>query len=142
MSKTGFLQIAAAMLFLLASQAWADAGDADFQAVARQLGPRDSAAVFDPKGAVVFARNADQMQIPASTFKLLTAACALAHLGPEHRFATDFYLNAENDLIIKGYGDPLLISEQVADIAKKLGCTKSSVYLIPAKLPELSAGEW
>jgi len=91
-----------------------------WQDVDQMIGPDDAAAVFAPDCRVMYSKNADQMQIPASTLKVLTALCALERLGPDFRFETRFYLNDKNDLIIKGYGDPLLISEQVAEIAKIL----------------------
>ncbi|MCF8027127.1 MAG: D-alanyl-D-alanine carboxypeptidase [Desulfobacteraceae bacterium] len=91
-----------------------------WQDVDQMIGPDDAAAVFAPDCRVMYAKNADQMQIPASTLKVLTALCAIERLGPDFRFETLFYRNDKNDLIIKGYGDPLLISEQVAEIAKIL----------------------
>lgn len=98
----------------------ASAAAGTWQDMDRMIGPNDSAAVFAPDFRVLYAKNADRMQIPASTLKVLTALCAIERLGPDFRFKTRFYLNDKNDLIIKGYGDPLLISEQVAEIAKIL----------------------
>jgi len=51
--------------------------------------------------------------IPASTLKLLTAFLALKTWGPGYRFITDFDLDEDNYLWIKGYGDPFLISEEL-----------------------------
>ena len=73
-----------------------------------------------PEGKLIYAKNGEKPLIPASTLKLLTADTALAHLGSDFRFATEFYLTAENNLVIKGYGDPLMVSEQVAAIAETL----------------------
>lgn len=58
--------------------------------------------------------------IPASTIKILTSYLALNKLGPKYRFITHFYLDNENNLFIKGFGDPYLISEEVTRIAKAL----------------------
>jgi D-alanyl-D-alanine carboxypeptidase/D-alanyl-D-alanine-endopeptidase (penicillin-binding protein 4) len=69
---------------------------------------------------VVVSQNPEAKLIPASTLKIITALSALHHLGPSYRFATEFYRSPSNDLIIKGYGDPLLVSEQVAAIAAAL----------------------
>ena len=41
-------------------------------------------------GSVVFSRDADALLNPASNVKLVTAAAALAKLGPEYRFDTEF----------------------------------------------------
>ncbi len=51
--------------------------------------------------------------IPASTLKVLTALIAIDHWGLAHQFHTDFFLGTDNALIIKGYGDPFLISEEI-----------------------------
>ncbi|NQV87209.1 MAG: D-alanyl-D-alanine carboxypeptidase/D-alanyl-D-alanine-endopeptidase [Woeseiaceae bacterium] len=57
---------------------------------------------------------------PASTIKLLTTLVALDLLGPAYRWRTDVYVAGElkngrldGDLIIKGYGDPYLVTERV-----------------------------
>lgn len=57
--------------------------------------------------------RANQPMIPASTLKLLTALMALETWGAEHRFHTDFFLDNNKYLWIKGYGDPMLISEEI-----------------------------
>jgi serine-type D-Ala-D-Ala carboxypeptidase/endopeptidase (penicillin-binding protein 4) len=51
------------------------------------------------------------MCIPASTLKILTSLAALEELGPSYRFRTAFYLDPFYNLKMKGYGDPLLLSE-------------------------------
>jgi D-alanyl-D-alanine carboxypeptidase/D-alanyl-D-alanine-endopeptidase (penicillin-binding protein 4) len=50
----------------------------------------------------------------------LTALASRHALGAAHRFETAFYLSDTGDLKIKGYGDPLLLSEDVDRIAKRL----------------------
>jgi len=84
------------------------------------IGGRDGAIVAAPQGRIVFEKNATQKRIPASTLKILTALAALHYLGPAYRFQTDFFLDAQKNLRVKGYGDPLLISEVWADIAADL----------------------
>ncbi len=58
--------------------------------------------------------------IPASTIKVLTSLMALEILGPSYRFVTEIYQDKENNLYIRGEGDPLLVSESVAKIADAL----------------------
>jgi D-alanyl-D-alanine carboxypeptidase/D-alanyl-D-alanine-endopeptidase (penicillin-binding protein 4) len=58
--------------------------------------------------------------VPASILKLLTSLVALHYLGPDYRYATEFYLDRHSNLKIKGFGDPLLISEIINDIAARL----------------------
>ena len=74
-----------------------------------------------------FSKNADTLLIPASTLKLLTSLAALHYLGEDFRFKTEFYLDPDQNLVIKGYGDPLLISEELKEIAKTLA-THISTY--------------
>lgn len=57
---------------------------------------------------------------PASTLKLLTTWVALDTLGPVHTWRTEIYAlgpirgdTLEGDLLIKGYGDPYLVEENV-----------------------------
>lgn len=73
--------------------------------------------LIDPKDRVLVTKNADRALIPASTLKLLTVLAAFHYLGPDFRFKTEFYLDDQSNLKIKGYGDPLLISEVVSEIA-------------------------
>ena len=58
--------------------------------------------------------------MPASTIKVLTSLVALETLGLDYRFETHFFLDNDNNLYIKGYGDPFLTSETVLDIARQL----------------------
>ena len=92
----------------------------DFQGLSEMAGPRDAVVVSDPKGHIVFSFNAETPLVPASTLKLLTALTAFHYLGPDYRFKTEFYLDSESNLKIRGYGDPLLISEIVDQIAVSL----------------------
>ncbi len=84
------------------------------------IGPRDSVLVVDPKGRVIFSKHADAMRTPASVLKIFTSLTAMHYLGPDYRFSTEFYLDSKNNLKIKGYGDPLLISEELKKIAVSL----------------------
>ena len=84
------------------------------------LGPQDSLILAAPDGSILASVRPHRPRIPASTLKLLTAAAALHHWGPQHRFATDFYRDAANNLIIKGYGDPLLVSEAMEAMAQEI----------------------
>ena len=89
-------------------------------AIDNLIGSRDSVLLTDQNGTVILSKNACKKLIPASTLKILTSLSALYYLGPDYRFKTEFYLDDQSNLIIKGYGDPLLISEKIETIAKKL----------------------
>jgi D-alanyl-D-alanine carboxypeptidase/D-alanyl-D-alanine-endopeptidase (penicillin-binding protein 4) len=84
------------------------------------IGKNDSILVSDARGHIVLSKNADQKRIPASILKLYTSLVALHYLGDDYRFPTEFYLDPQANLKIKGYGDPLLISEVVAKISQVL----------------------
>lgn len=108
------------LLLLLCCLPMKSRADTDFSPVRKHLGARDGALVTDPEGRILFQHRLETMRIPASSLKVLTALAALACLGSDYRFPTEFYLSRERDLVIKGYGDPLLVSETVAAIAGTL----------------------
>jgi len=86
----------------------------DFQNL---IGNQDALLVADSQGKVLFSKNEDRLLVPASTLKILTALVALQYLGPDYRFPTEFSLDEDNNLVVKGFGDPLLVSEALAEIA-------------------------
>ena len=81
-------------------------------------------ALFDENKRPLQDRNAQQLYVPASTTKLITALLAIQHWGLQHRFHTDFYIRqtkqGETQLLVKGFGDPFLVSEELAIIAQQL----------------------
>jgi len=81
----------------------------------------DGKAIFDYQGKANY--------IPASTLKVATALTALELLGKDYRFKTEFYIDGDSNLYVKGYGDPFLVSEELSQIAKKL----KSLRLGPVK---------
>lgn len=92
----------------------------DYTAVERLIGSKDAIIVSDHQGKILLSHNADQQRIPASTLKILTSLTALNYLGADFRYFTDFYRDDHGNLIIKGHGDPLLISEVLKAIAGRL----------------------
>ncbi|MBW2615117.1 MAG: D-alanyl-D-alanine carboxypeptidase [Deltaproteobacteria bacterium] len=80
----------------------------------------DALVVADPDGRLLYKKNEEIKFVPASTLKLLTALCAIHYLGSSYRFKTEFYVDTDSNLKIKGYGDPLLISEVWQEIAHGL----------------------
>jgi D-alanyl-D-alanine carboxypeptidase/D-alanyl-D-alanine-endopeptidase (penicillin-binding protein 4) len=92
----------------------------NFGALSALIGKRDSIAIADPADRIVYAKNENSGRIPASILKVFTALVALHYLGPDYRYHTEFYIDNDSNLIIKGYGDPLLVSEVVAEISHRL----------------------
>ena len=84
------------------------------------IGKNDSILVADARGQIVFAKNAHKKRMPASILKIFTSLVALHYLGDAYRFPTEFYLDKQSNLKIKGYGDPLLISEVISKISRVL----------------------
>lgn len=91
------------------------------------VGSQDAVLVADQYGKILYSKNADKMLVPASILKLLTSLVAIHYLGPDYRFATEFYMDNHLNLGVKGYGDPLFISEILSDIAKHLRLKIKSV---------------
>jgi len=76
-------------------------------------------------GEVVYAHDPDALLNPASNVKLVTTAAALARLGPEFRFATEFLVDGGargevKTLTVRGKGDPTLVSERLWAVASDL----------------------
>lgn len=84
------------------------------------LAPQGLVYVVDAQGAELVAQNADQPFVPASVAKLVTAWLALEALGKDYRFQTSFYLDDKRTLYVRGGGDPFLVSEELASLAKEL----------------------
>lgn len=71
------------------------------------------------KTAVIQFRACEKF-VPASTLKILTCLAALELLGKNYHFETHFFVDKNNNLYIKGFGDPFLTSETLLEIAKEL----------------------
>ncbi len=79
-------------------------------------------------GKSVLSWNADVARNPASTMKLLTTLAALDLLGADFHWYTDVYAlgevddagRLEGDLLIKGHGDPFLVTERVWQMLRRI----------------------
>jgi D-alanyl-D-alanine carboxypeptidase/D-alanyl-D-alanine-endopeptidase (penicillin-binding protein 4) len=80
------------------------------QALTTIAAPYDACVAVDDASGAVARVNADAPLAPASNAKLLTAAAALAILGPEYRFTTRALLDADGHVVLVGGGDPVLSS--------------------------------
>ena len=81
------------------------------------LAPTALVLVVDAAGNELVAQNADEPFVPASVTKIVTAWLAMAVLGGDYRFETQFYLDNKRVLYVRGGGDPFLISEELAPLA-------------------------
>ena len=80
----------------------------------------NGAFILAKEGKVIASHRADTALIPASISKFVTALAAFDQLSEDYRFKTDFFVNDRNDLFIKGYGDPFLVSEEIERIVRSL----------------------
>ena len=79
-------------------------------------------------GKSVLAWNADVLRNPASTMKLVTTLAALDILGPSYNWTTDVYALGDvddngrlhGDLLVKGHGDPFLVTERVWQLTRMI----------------------
>lgn len=88
------------------------------------LGDNDTVLVAGSSGKILYSKHADKKLIPASILKLFTSLVAIHSLGKDYRFTTEFYLDKDHNLKVKGFGDPLLTSEVLFEIA---GCLADEV---------------
>ena len=87
--------------------------------------PGDSLSLYvvDLKNSeTLLSWNEGESKIPASIIKILTTLVALEELGPNYKWKTDVHLlgdidtdknTLQGDLLLKGYGDPFLVSSRV-----------------------------
>jgi D-alanyl-D-alanine carboxypeptidase/D-alanyl-D-alanine-endopeptidase (penicillin-binding protein 4) len=112
-------RILVSCLLLFSLQVPLEAGAVRDERLARLAGGGAVLAV-DADGRVLASHRPDRPLVPASILKIVTAAVALEVLGPDHRFETRFRRTPEGDLVVSGRGDPHLVSEELARIARAL----------------------
>jgi D-alanyl-D-alanine carboxypeptidase/D-alanyl-D-alanine-endopeptidase (penicillin-binding protein 4) len=94
---------------------------------------REGAVAVDLQtGRVLFARNADLPLAPASTEKVPVTYAALVAFGPAYRIRTAVYLTPAGNLVLKGFGDPTLSTEDLHVLARKVrtACVASAMRVL------------
>ena len=84
------------------------------------LAGNGSVMLHSPNGESLVSLNPDRALVPASLVKIPLAQVAITSLGEDYRFETPFYRNDSGDLLIRGMGDPFLVSEEINRIAEIL----------------------
>ncbi|MEX1198613.1 MAG: D-alanyl-D-alanine carboxypeptidase [Pseudohongiellaceae bacterium] len=114
--------VLAGMLALQCLSVWAAEGSGRELTPASLVAMAGSGSVMlrTPGGDDLVRVHPDRPLIPASLVKIPVAQVALSTLGEHFRFETHFHGNADGDLLIRGLGDPFLVSEEVALIAAAL----------------------
>ena len=119
-SKTILCACLPLMLAMLLTRSASAADPESWEKLKALIGPRDSIMVADPAGHIIIAKHARRKLVPASILKIFTSLGALHYLGSDYRYVTEFFIDRDSNLKIKGYGDPLLISEVVNQISHEL----------------------
>ncbi len=108
-----------------------------------------------------YSLSADKLFMPASNQKILTASAALAQLGVDYRFTTQFYATApivdgvlRGDLMWPGRGDPSMSDAIMGDALAPLRAAADSLYLLGLReisgvltkggnaFPDMTIGSW
>lgn len=109
---------------------------------ADSIGLHAGIAVYDlTADTYLYRHNENRGYIPASNLKLFTTVAGFERLGPDYRWKTEVYVNGSvseggvltGDLVLKGYGDPSLTAEKLAEIAaalKQKGITRVTGKLL------------
>ncbi|MDP1890633.1 MAG: D-alanyl-D-alanine carboxypeptidase, partial [Gemmatimonadaceae bacterium] len=92
--------------------------------------------VVDPaRSDTLYSHNAGKLFMPASNQKILTGATALAQLGGDFRFRTEFASNGRlvngslrGDLVVVGRGDPTVSDAALGDGMKPLRAAADSLW--------------
>ena len=95
-------------------------------------------SLVGPDGEILYERNGDIAQIPASSLKTITTAAALEILGPDFRFKTRLGISAptkegdRGDLVLLGGGDPML---RISDLESWVqGLVEAGVKSVPGRV--------
>ncbi len=106
------------------------------------------------QGTSIYEENADILQLPASTQKLLTAVAATAALGDQFHYKTEIFSHfpirngkIKGDVFIKFSGDPTLTSLELRELFKQLTDQglfqiEGDLYLVGENNEELQAPGW
>jgi D-alanyl-D-alanine carboxypeptidase/D-alanyl-D-alanine-endopeptidase (penicillin-binding protein 4) len=98
----------------------APAARGDIVASVRPLAGKNGVVyVVDEHDRALVDIRGDRPFVPASILKVFTALLASRELGPDYRFTTEFFLDGDR-LVMRGKGDPFLVSEELELIAGAL----------------------
>lgn len=95
------------LMAILSSAAVAD------NSLDRVLSMTTASLLVEERGRLVIAHQPDRPMVPASTMKILTALAAIERWGLDYRFTTEFFVDADHWLWVRGGGDPFLVSEEL-----------------------------
>lgn len=123
------------ILIILLAPIWVVAAETDLpltvqSALNVRKVPDDSLSVLVQdleSGEIILRWNDTLARNPGSTIKLLTTLVAIDLLGPAYTWKTDVFVlgdvengRLEGDLVLKGYGDPFLVTERVWQLLRNV----------------------
>lgn len=133
MNRSIALALASALLLGQVARADDDLPERVRAALAHRNIPADTVSIHVEDldtGDAPLSWRADTARIPASIMKLLTTLVALDTLGPTYTWRTEIYMLGElregtlhGDLLLKGYGDPYLVTERMWRLQRELRAT-------------------
>lgn len=88
-------------------------------AIRRVAGKDGVVYAVDDKGRALVDIRSDRSFMPASVLKIFTVLLAAEELGLDYRFTTEFFVDRDR-LVVRGKGDPFLVSEELDLIAGAL----------------------
>ena len=81
-------------------------------------------------GTILYEKNIDRQLVPASILKIATALAAFHYLGEGFRYKTGAgFEKSTGTLYIKGFGDPLFISEQIRPFCSEIASTLDQQHI-------------
>ena len=93
----------------------------------KRLAP-EAGVLFAEEDGILFAQNEKRLYSIASCIKIPLLLSAFNRLGEDFRFRTRFYVDQENNLLIRGDGDPFLTSEELILVARNLTARGRSAF--------------
>ena len=108
------------LLPVLFSLFWVVPAQADLSSDVQSVAGKGAVVrVVDSEGDVLLDIGGETPFIPASTLKVFTVALAAEHLDMASHFETAFFL-VDDKLVVRGGGDPYLVSEELELVAAGL----------------------
>lgn len=75
----------------------------------------------DDHGKIIYSQNRQKQFVPASILKILTSLAAIKTFGQNFRFSTRYFFDPDTkNLYLKGFGDPLFVSEVIEKLCSKI----------------------
>jgi len=85
----------------------------------------------DDQGKILCSQNKEKLFIPASILKILTSLAAIHTLGEDYRFPTEYFFDTNSkNLYIKGFGDPIFISEVIEQLCHEISLKTKLIHHI------------